>query len=107
LPVEYAGDDRVGVVDGQAADQLDRVVIGADLGLGSFERNRQFADRAAFPADLQLGAASCAIGGDGDDDLVEQSAQELFCGPYRWWLARPRSRSGPHRGPRPWRVPWR
>jgi hypothetical protein len=74
LPVEDPGDDRVGVVEGQAADQFDRVVTGADLWLGPFERNRQFADRAAFPADLQLGAAAGVIGGDGDDDSVEQGA---------------------------------
>jgi hypothetical protein len=78
LPVEDSCDDRVGVMDGQAADQLDRVVIGADLGLGPFERNRQVADRATFPADLQLGAAGGAIGWDGDDDVVQEGVQQLF-----------------------------
>jgi hypothetical protein len=89
LPVEYPGDDGVAVVDGQAADQLDGVVGGADFGLGTFERHGQFADRAAFPADLQIRAAAGVVGGYGDDRFVEQRVQELLavlvggagCGP--------------------------
>ena len=49
LPVEDPGDDGVGVVHGQPADQVDGVLIGADFRLRAAQRDGQLADRAAFP----------------------------------------------------------
>jgi hypothetical protein len=87
--------------EGQAADQLDCVVIGADLVLGPFERDRQFADRAAFPTNLQVGVAAGVIGCDGDDDFVKEGVQELLTVLIGGGRRGPRSRSGRHRGPIP------
>ena len=45
----------VGVVHGQAADQVDGVLVGADLRLRAAQRDGQLADRAAFPPQDQAG----------------------------------------------------
>jgi len=89
LPVEDAGDDRVGIVHGQTPDEVDGVFVGADFGLSAFEWHGQFADRAAFPAQDEVGLVVVGVAVQGDVDFVEQGVQELFavavggggCGP--------------------------
>ena len=68
----------VGVVDGEAADQVDGVLAGADLRWLALERDGQLGDRAAFPAQQQVGAAFGVVAADGDVDLVQQGAQQLL-----------------------------
>jgi len=80
LTVEDAGDLRVGVVHGQAADQVDGVLVGAEpLLLPGDDRDGQVGDGAAFPAEHQIGAARGPV--DGDDDLAEQRGQEFLAVP--------------------------
>jgi len=62
-------------VDGQAADQGDGVLAGAVVGGLALERHGQLADRAAPPAQQQLGAAADVVAVHGDGDFVQQSAQ--------------------------------
>src|SRR5262249_51161644 len=78
-PVEDPRDLGVVVVDGEPADQADSVLIGAQpAGRGAFDRDRQFGDRPAFPPQDQVSAAAVVIAVDGDVDLVQQGAQQLF-----------------------------
>src|SRR6476620_3253953 len=79
LPVEDVRDHRVGVVGGQAAHQVDGVFGGAQPVDGfAFDRHRQVGDRAAFPAQQQLGVGVGVVAVHGDVDLLEQAAQQLF-----------------------------
>ena len=50
LAVEDSSDPAIVVVTGEALDQCDRVVIGADRGLGLRQRNGKLCQRAAAPA---------------------------------------------------------
>jgi hypothetical protein len=83
-----SGDPAIVVVHGEPADQLDRVLVGADRRLRLGEGERQLGDRAALPADLDARTALLPVGVD--DDLVDQAAQELLsvavggcrCGPH-------------------------
>ena len=48
LPVEDVRDHRVEVVDGEAADQVDGVLVGTQpVGWSAFDRHRKFGDRPA------------------------------------------------------------
>ena len=78
LAVEDSGDGVVGVVRGQPADEVDGVFAGADGGWLAFDRHGQFGDRAAFPAQDQFGSAVGVVAVDGDVEVVEQGAQQLF-----------------------------
>ena len=78
MPVEDPGDLRVGVVHGQATDQLDGVLAGADRRRLAFERHHQLADRAALPAQQQVGSTLGGVAVDGDVDLLQQGAQQLL-----------------------------
>ena len=62
LPVEDPGDGGVGVVHGQPAQQVDGVLAGAQpLRRFPLERHGQFGDRAALPAQDELGAAVVVV----------------------------------------------
>jgi hypothetical protein len=78
LPVEDAGDLGVGVVDGQPADQVDGVLVCADLGGLAPDRHGQLADRAAFPPQQQVRPALGVVAADVDGDFLQQSAQQLL-----------------------------
>ena len=79
LPVEDVRDHRVGVVGGEAADQVDGVLVGAQpVGWFAFDRHRQFGDRAALPAQQQFGVCVGVVAVHVDVDFVEQAAQQLF-----------------------------
>ena len=88
MSVEDPGDRRVVVVDSEAAHQCDRVVVGADRGLVAWQRDGQFGDRAALPAERERRATFFAY--DVDGDVFDQAAQQLFavtvggrgCGPH-------------------------
>src|SRR6266545_679876 len=80
LAVEDPGDDGIGVVGRQPADQRDGVLVGADRrGVGAGQLDDQLAGVAAAPAQQQPGAGGVAV--DGDDDLLEQGAQQLLAVP--------------------------
>jgi hypothetical protein len=78
LPVEDAGDFGVRVVHGQAAQQVDDVLVGADVGLGAAQRHGQLADGAASPPQDQIGVRVWLLAVHGDVDLGQQGAQQLF-----------------------------
>ena len=114
LPVEDAGDLGVGVVDGQPADQVDGVLVCADLGGLAPDRHGQLADRAAFPPQQQVRPALGVVAVDVDGDFLQQGAQQLLavlvgggrrcpipvpgCRPGTRWR-RVRRRSGSWAGP--------
>ena len=78
LAAEDRGDLPVGLVLGQAADQVQRV-LGGSIALelaGNSQRDAQFGPRAAFPLHLHVGAAFVVV--DGDDHLADQRAQQLL-----------------------------
>jgi hypothetical protein len=87
LAVEDPGDGAVVVVGGESLDELDCVLVGARLWLGLGERDSEFGDRAALPADRQRCAAGLASEVDGD--VLDQAPDELLavavggggCGP--------------------------
>ena len=77
LAVQDARDDRVGVVHRQAPDQGDRLLGGAKGGrTPAPERDREFGDRAAAPAERELGAELSAL--HRDVDLFEQRAEQFL-----------------------------
>ena len=76
LAVENPGDGGVVVVGGEAGEQRDRVLVGADRGLVSWQRDDQLGDRAAPPADRDGRAVLLAL--DVEDDFFDQAAQELL-----------------------------
>src|SRR5580658_9999277 len=80
LAIEDAGDDRVGIMRRQAAQEADRVVVGAHGGL-AFAGQRHFylAEKAATPTKRQMGAELGAV--DRDDDLFEQRVQQFLAIP--------------------------
>ena len=79
LPVEDPGDLGVGVVDGEAADQADGVLVGAEPSRGlALDGDGQLADRPAFPAQHQVGVSGVVVAVDGDVDFVQQGAQQLL-----------------------------
>jgi hypothetical protein len=80
LTVEDPGDGGVGVVGGQPTDQRDDVFVGADLRrVGAGQLDGQLAGLAAAPAQQQPGAGGVAV--DGDDNLLQQGAQQLLAVP--------------------------
>lgn len=88
LAVEDPGDGGVGVVDRQATEQGDGVLVGADrewVGAGQFDG--EFGDRAASPAHGELG--SCLVASDVDDHVFEQAAQKFFAVPISGGRRRP------------------
>ena len=68
----------VGVVHGQPADQVDGVLVGADLRLRAAQRDGQLADRAAFPPQDQAGVRVRVVAAGGDVHLLQQGAQQLL-----------------------------
>ena len=79
LPVEDVRDHRVGVVDGEAADQVDGVLVGAQpVGWFAFDRH----DSSVIAPPFQRSSSSaCAVGVvavHADVDFVEQAAQQVF-----------------------------
>ena len=78
MPVEDPGDDRVGVVHGQPADQVNGVVVGADFRLRAAQRHGQLGDRAAFPPQDQAGVQVGVVAAGGDVHLLQQGAQQLL-----------------------------
>src|ERR1019366_4780409 len=72
----HLGDDRVVVVGGQPADQLDGVFAGAVGRPGFGEVGAGFAGQPAFPVQDQACGAGLLAGGD--DDIVQQRVQDFF-----------------------------
>ena len=77
LAIEDAGDHGVGIMDGQPADERDRVLIGAYRGRPrARQREIDLVERAALPAQREVGCSLVAL--DLDDDLLEQCPQQLL-----------------------------
>ena len=74
LPIEDAGDHTIGVMGREPAQQRDCVLVGAD---GGRPRARQsevdLVERAAFPAQREMGGRLVAI--DLDRDVFDEGAQ--------------------------------
>lgn len=67
LAVEDARDLRVGVEGGEPADQVDGVLVGAEPARGrAAEGDCQLGDRAAFPAQDEIGAAVLGVAASAD-----------------------------------------
>ncbi len=78
----------VGVVRGELADQLDRVLAGASgLGAAANERDSQLGMGAALPDDLDLGAPG--VLSYGDDDLADEGSQQFLAITRSCRLSRP------------------
>src|SRR5215207_194845 len=76
LAVEDPSDLPVVVVDSEPREQLDRVLVGADRRLRLGERDGEFGDRTAAPADREHRAARLTH--DVDEDLFDQRPQQLL-----------------------------
>ncbi|MBF0327479.1 MAG: hypothetical protein HQL42_20860, partial [Alphaproteobacteria bacterium] len=77
LAVEDAGDDAVGMVGGQAADEIDRILVGlARCRPGARQRDRQGHDLTATPADGQDRPVFGPFHGDGH--VLQQGAQQFL-----------------------------
>ena len=77
LTVEDAGDDRVGIVGDQPTNQSDGVFIGAHRWrIGARQTDFEVGDRAAAPAQGEIGSELGPI--DGDNDFLEQAAQQCL-----------------------------
>src|SRR5262249_15439362 len=79
LPVEDPRDLGVVVVDGEPADQADSVLIGAQpAGRGGVGPGGPVRDRPALSPQDPGTAGAPVVAVDGDVDLVQQGAQQLF-----------------------------
>src|ERR1700687_3660953 len=77
LAIEDAGNHGVWIMDGQSADECDRVLIGAYRGRSrARQREIDLVERAALPAQREVGCSLVALGLY--DDLLEQCSQQLF-----------------------------
>ena len=77
LAIEDAGNHGVWIMDGQPADECDRVLIGAYRGRPrARQREIDLVERAALPAQREVGCSVVAL--DLYDDLLEQCSQQLF-----------------------------
>jgi hypothetical protein len=73
LPIENAGNDSVGIVDGQTAHQCHRVLVGAHRCCAATQQIKiDLGKRAAAPTQCQVGAILTLV--DSNDDLFEQGA---------------------------------
>lgn len=78
LAVEDAGDLGVGVVHGQAAEQGDGVLVGADRWRPALQGDGQVAGGAALPAQDQVSSPTGGVPGHRDAHLLEQAAEQLL-----------------------------
>src|SRR6266481_6420142 len=77
LAIEDAGNHGVWIMQGQPADECDRVLIGAYRGRPrAWQREIDLVERAALPAQREVGCSLVAL--DLYDDLLEQCSQQLF-----------------------------
>ena len=79
LPVEDPGDDRVGVVHGEPPDQVDGVLIGADL--RAARRRSGTVSSLIAPPFHRSTRSACGAGSSrrsGDVHFVQQGAQQLL-----------------------------
>ena len=75
LPIEDAGNDGIGIVDSEPADEVDRVLVGAHRRWpGARQADLELGEHAAFPAKGEIGPILVTI--DGDDDFLEQTAEQ-------------------------------
>jgi hypothetical protein len=80
LTIEDTGDDRIGIVSGQAAQELDGIFIGADCcRTRTRQRHVKFAQLTAAPAQRKVHGNALAI--DRHDDFLKQRAQQPLAVP--------------------------
>jgi len=91
LAIEDAGNDRVGIMRGQAAHEIDRLLVGAEGGrLDVPERDIEVTQQPAAPAHREMRLLGLTV--DSDNDFFEERAQEFFAiaigrrwrGPHAW-----------------------
>src|SRR5437764_9734003 len=81
----------VGVVDGEATDQVDRVLVGADaFAAAADQADAELAACPALPEDLDLG--DVLRPSHGDHDLADQGAEQLLAIAVAGGLGRPELR---------------
>ena len=73
LAGENAGDLMIGVVGGQATDQLERVRVGSGVTAGLGQCQLVVGDGSALPHDAHQGALLFAL--NGDDDVGDHRPQ--------------------------------
>src|SRR5215831_10478007 len=76
LAIKDTGDNGIGVVHRQPANECDGVFTGADGGLALGQRQVEFAQCIAFPPQCHVRRRLFAL--DPDDNLIDQSPQQLF-----------------------------
>lgn len=77
LTIEDAGDDRIRIVCGQAAQQLDGIFLGSDCCQArARQRHVELAQQTAAPAHREVRVELLSL--DRHEDFLEQSAQRLF-----------------------------
>ena len=88
LAVEDAGDDAIGMMDGQAADNLDGFFIGSSRRrIGAWQGDLQVGDVPALPAN---GQASPVFGPfDDNGHILQQGAEQLLAIAIRGGRRRP------------------
>ena len=80
LAIEDAGDDGIGVMRGQATQQVDGVLGGADRRrVRARQGNIKLAQESAAPAQHQVGIGLLALNTQGD--LLEQRTQQFLAVP--------------------------
>jgi hypothetical protein len=93
LAIENAGNDRVWIVHGQAAHQIDGLLVGANRWrLDVPQRDVEFAEKATAPPQREMRLMLGLV--DRDDDLLEQCAQQFLaiaigrgrCRPYAFQI---------------------
>ena len=73
MSIENAGNDGVGIVDGQTAHQRHRVLVGAHpRRAATWQMKVDLGKSAAAPAQCQVRTILILV--DGNDDLFEQGA---------------------------------
>src|SRR5206468_7400607 len=77
LPIENAGDDVIGVMDGEAANQSNGLLVGASRGSAARrQRHVELVEKATVPSQGEVRARLALL--DRDDDLLDQGTQQLL-----------------------------
>src|SRR5215468_4555470 len=77
LTAEYAGDYRIRIMRGQAADERNRILVSAnDLRVGVRQVHVEFSKRATFPAHCEMRCVLVSL--DFDHDFFEQCSEQLL-----------------------------
>jgi hypothetical protein len=76
LTIEDAGDDGVGVVRGETANEGQAVLVGSNARRTGAQADMKFGDGAPAPAEREVRAALVAL--DGEHDFFQQGTEQLL-----------------------------